>query len=68
MPASKVLKEFAAVLEPIGFVRTHRTHLANKQHIAFVSNCGNIVMKDESRAGILRRIKSGVMKMLKNAA
>lgn len=68
MLTSKVLKEFAAVLEPMGFVRTHRTHLVNKQHIAFVSNNGNIVMKDESVAEISRRMKSGVMKVLKNAA
>ncbi len=68
MLTSKVLKEFAAVLEPMGFVRTHRTHLINKQHIAFVSNSGNVVMKDESIAEISRRMRSGVMKVLKNAA
>jgi len=68
MLTCKVLKEFAAVLEPMGFVRTHRTHLVNKQHIAFVSNDGNIVMKDASTAEISRRMKSGVMKVLRNAA
>lgn len=65
---SKVLKEFAAVLEPMGFVRTHRTHLVNKEHIAFVSNSGNVIMKDESVAEISRRMRSGVMKVLKRAA
>jgi len=40
MLTSKVLKEYAAVLEPLGFVRIHRTHLVNKKHIAFVSNNG----------------------------
>ena len=65
---SKVLKEFAAILEPMGFVRTHRTHLVNKQHIAFVSNSGNVVMKDASVAEISRRMRSGVMRVLKNAA
>ena len=68
MLTSKVLKDYAAILEPLGFVRTHRTHLVNKQHIAFVSNSGNIVMKDESVAEISRRMKSNVMKVLKNAA
>jgi len=68
MLTSKVLKEFAAVLEPLGFLRTHRTHLVNKQHIAFVSNSVNIVMKDESIAEVSRRMKSGVMKVLKDAA
>lgn len=65
---SKVLKEYAQVLEPLGFVRTHRTHLVNKQHIAFVSPCGNIVMKDKSVAEISRRMKPQVMKVLTQAA
>lgn len=68
MLTSKVLKEFAAVLEPMGFVRTHRTHLINRQHIAFVSSSGTVVMNDESKAEISRRMKSSVMKTLKNAA
>ena len=68
MLSSKVLKEFAALLEPMGFLRTHRTHLVNKQHIAFVSNSGSIVMKDKSVAEISRRMKKGVMKVIKNAA
>lgn len=68
MLTSKVLKEFAAVLEPLGFVRTHRTHLVNKQHIAFVNHDGSIVMKDESVAEISRRMKQHVMKALTHAA
>lgn len=68
MLTSKVLKDFAAVLEPLGFVRTHRTHLVNKKHIAFVSSNGSIVMKDASKAEISRRMKSSVLKELKNAA
>lgn len=68
MLTSKVLKEYAAMLEPMGFVRTHRTHLVNKRHIAFVSPDGCIVMKDESVAEISRRMKSQVMKVLTQAA
>jgi len=68
MLASKVLKEFAAMLEPMGFVRTHRTHLINRQHIAFVSSSGMVVMNDESKAEISRRMKSSVLKALRNAA
>jgi two-component system, LytTR family, response regulator len=65
---SKVLKEFASVLEPLGFIRTHRTHLVNKQHIAFVSKDGSVIMKDKSVAEISRRMKKDVMKVLINAA
>lgn len=66
--ASKVLKDFALLLEPFGFVRTHRTHLVNRKHVAFVSREGTIIMKDASVAGISRRMKSGVMKALETAA
>jgi len=68
MLTSKVLKDFARVLEPMGFLRTHRTHLINKEHIAFVSNKGSVIMKDASTAEISRRLKGGVMRALKNAA
>jgi two-component system LytT family response regulator len=65
---AKVLKEFVTMLEPFGFVRTHRTHLINRRHILCITPEGNIIMKDSSVAEISRRMKSGVMKVLKNAA
>jgi two-component system, LytTR family, response regulator len=65
---AKVLKEFVILLEPFGFVRTHRTHLVNRQHILCVTPQGNVIMKDSSVAEISRRMKSVVMKVLKNAA
>jgi two-component system, LytTR family, response regulator len=68
MISAKVLKEFVQMLEPYGFVRTHRTHLVNRQHILCVTPEGNIIMKDASVAEISRRMKSGVMKTLRNAA
>ena len=68
MVTAKVLKEFEEMLEPFGFIRTHRTHLINKHHIHCVTNDGNIIMKDSSVAGISRRMKNGVMQVLKNAA
>jgi two-component system, LytTR family, response regulator len=68
MLTAKVLKEFAQLLEPFGFVRTHRTHLVNRQHILCITPGGNIIMKDSSVAEISRRMKSEVMKVLKNAA
>lgn len=68
MITAKVLKEFVSLLEPLGFVRTHRTHLVNRKHILCVTPSGSIIMKDASVAEISRRMKSGVMKVLKNAA
>lgn len=66
--SAKVLKEFVKMLEPFGFVRTHRTHLVNRHHILCVTPEGNIIMKDASIAGISRRMKSGVMRLLCKAA
>ncbi len=64
MITAKVLKEFVSLLEPLGFVRTHRTHLVNRQHILCVTPQGNIIMKDASVANISRRMKSRVTKAL----
>jgi two-component system, LytTR family, response regulator len=66
MLASKVLKDFVQMLEPFGFIRTHRSHLVNRQHILQVDNSGNVVMQDLSTAEISRRRKSDILKTLKN--
>jgi two-component system LytT family response regulator len=68
MITAKVLKEFEAILQPFGFVRTHRTHLVNRQHILCITSEGSIIMKDASVAELSRRMKSGVMRILRNAA
>ncbi|HUR30421.1 MAG TPA: LytTR family DNA-binding domain-containing protein, partial [Saprospiraceae bacterium] len=52
--ASKVLKDFVGSLEPFGFVRTHRSHLVNKNYITSVNHAGTIVMNDSSTAAISR--------------
>jgi two-component system LytT family response regulator len=65
--SSKVLKEFAEMLEPLGFLRTHRTHLVNKQYIHCITSQG-VIMKDESVAEISRRQKTEVLRALKNRA
>jgi two-component system, LytTR family, response regulator len=64
--AAKVMKEFVIMLEPLGFVKTHRSHLVNLQHISKVNADGNIIMEDASVAAISRRMKGSVMKTLKN--
>jgi two-component system LytT family response regulator len=65
---AKVLKEFASHLEPMGFIRTHRTHLLNRNYISFVSPDGKVVMRDASVAEVSRRMKGDVMRALKNAS
>ncbi|MFN8252330.1 MAG: LytTR family DNA-binding domain-containing protein [Ferruginibacter sp.] len=68
MLTAKVLKDFTSLLSPFGFVRTHRTHLVNRQHILCVTPGGKIIMKDASVAEISKRKRSGVMQTLNNAA
>ena len=61
---AKVLKEFEPLLTPLGFVRTHRSHLVNKQYIWRVCNNGTIIMNDSSVAEISKRRKAAVLKAL----
>ena len=63
---SRILGEYEEILTAAGFVRTHRSHLVNRQHILFIDGHGNIIMQDESRAEISRRKKKEVMKELRS--
>ena len=62
---SKMLKDYETMLEPYGFIRTHRSHLVNRNLIIKVDNKGKITMQDMSKAEISRRKKSEVMKALR---
>lgn len=66
MLISKVMGEYADLLESLGFVRTHRSHLVNSRHILFVDVSGKIIMQDASEAEISRRKKKEVMNTLNN--
>ena len=63
--ASKVLKVYEALLKPFGFIRTHRSHLVNKQFIRCVESDA-IIMQDESVVIFSRRMKSSAIKQIKN--
>lgn len=62
---ARVLADYEVLLSSFGFVRTHRSHLVNKQYVMFIDSSGKILMKDESRAEISRRKKKVVMKELR---
>ena len=62
---AKVLKSFEPKLEPMGFVRTSRTHLVNRNYISSVSPEGKVRMIDDSMAEISRRMRSRVMRVLR---
>ncbi len=63
---AKVLREYEALLQPYGFIRTHRSHLVNRTCIARIDSGGNIIMNDQSRAEISRRKKRQVLESLFN--
>ena len=65
---ARVLRTFENELAVYGFIRTHRTHLVNRRHIRAVTPGGAIIMKDDSRAEISRRLKHKVMRCLRQAS
>lgn len=64
MLTCRLLKDYEILLQGLGFVRTHRSHLVNKRHVRHVDERGNILMQDSSRAEISRRKKNVVMRAL----
>ncbi len=64
---SKVLKIYEELLKPFGFVRTHRSHLVNKQFIRCVTGDA-IIMQDASVAKIARGKRSDCMRQLRAAS
>lgn len=62
---SKTLGDYDELLKPFGFVRTHKSHLVNKQYISFVDHNGFAILKDDHRIEISRRRKESVMDALR---
>ena len=62
---AKVLGDYEEQLSGSGFLRTHRSHLVNRQYITFIDGQGNIVLEDNSRIEISRRKKKTVLKELR---
>ena len=61
---SKVLKIYDEMLRPFGFVRTHRSHLVNRQFVQRIEK-STIIMQDASIAEICRRKEKSVRQMLR---
>lgn len=63
---AKVLREFEEILKPMGFIRTHRSHLVNKIYIVGLDACGCVAMLDNSIAAVSRRKRKNVEKEISN--
>ncbi|MFA9389808.1 MAG: LytR/AlgR family response regulator transcription factor [Prolixibacteraceae bacterium] len=66
---SKTLVEFEDILEPYGFIRTHKTHLVNLMHVlSFNKNDGcSVSLSNGESVPVSRRRKEFVLEKLKSA-
>jgi two-component system, LytTR family, response regulator len=62
---SKTLKDYAEMLEPSGFFRTHQSHLVNLDHIIRYDKTegGHLVMVDDSIVPVSSRKKDELFKL-----
>ncbi|WP_153800127.1 LytR/AlgR family response regulator transcription factor [Foetidibacter luteolus] len=63
---SKTLKEYEEILSGHNFIRIHKSHMVNCQHVISYKNESGLIMKDNSVVEVSRRRKEEVMQALKN--
>lgn len=63
---SRTLGEYEDLLSPYHFIRSHKSHLVNRDFISFVDHQGFIILKDTTRVEISRRRKTEVMAALRS--
>lgn len=64
---SKTLKEVEEMLKPLGFTRTHKSHLINNMYIAnFMRDSMELVLSDGTRVPVSRRKKEKIMELIRN--
>jgi two-component system LytT family response regulator len=63
---AKVLSDYEELLGPYGFIRTHKSHLVNRNYIAEYDRSGVLRMTDDSKAMVSRRKKHTVFGILRN--
>ena len=66
MLLSRTLKEYDEILGSHGFIRTHKSHLINKNCVVTYAADGMLVLSDNSKVEISRRRKEEVLQQLKN--
>ena len=62
------IKHYEDILVNYGFIRVHKSHLANKLHVINYLPDGMLTMSDFSKIEISRRRKEEVLEILKNKA
>ena len=61
---ARVLSAYEELLEGLGFIRVHRSHLVNRRYIQAIDDNGNLVLEDQSNIEVSRRRKKGVFSTL----
>ena len=61
--SARTLKDYEDMLQPLGFLRVHRSTLVNKAQITHLDD-GHVVLKNSTRVEISRRKKEEVLKAL----
>jgi two-component system LytT family response regulator len=62
---SRTLKDFDDLLNEVGFLRVHNSHLINMEHLfCFEKTEGHIVMKDDSIVPVSNRKKEHLLELL----
>lgn len=62
---SKTLGEYEELLSPFHFIRTHKSHLVNREFISYIDFNGFLILKDSTRVEVSRRRKGEVMAALR---
>lgn len=61
---ARVLCAYEELLEGLGFIRVHRSHLVNRRYIQAIDGNGNLVLEDQSSIEVSRRRKKDVFSQL----
>ena len=63
---SRSLGEYEDLLTPFHFIRTHKSHLVNREFISYIDFNGFLILKDSSRVEVSRRRKGEVMAAMRS--
>ncbi|GAB3019321.1 LytTR family DNA-binding domain-containing protein [Niabella terrae] len=62
---SRTLGEYEELLGPYNFIRSHKSHLVNKNYIAFIDHDGFLTLTDQTKIELSRRRKAAVIEALR---
>ncbi len=62
---SRTLGEYEELLGPFHFIRTHKSHLVNRDYISYIDHNGFVILKDSTRVEVSRRRKAEVTAALR---